>query len=237
MDNNGSQTPVYVVLGATGLLGSSVSRRLAGSDARLVLAGRDTLKLERLSDELNAPAISLDASRLDHVEAALEQMRRSVGRLDGVVNCVGTAPDPRPITEVSAEEWTEHVDQNLTSAFATVRAAVQVMRETGGAVVLVAAWAARVGVANQEAFSAVKAGIIGLVRAAAAGYASCGLSFNCVAPGPLAALSDRQEVPGIPTVGSADDVASAIVWLLQPEQRWITGQVLGVDGGEGLCCR
>jgi len=201
MGNNGSHTPVYVVLGATGLLGSSVSRRLAGSDARLVLAGRDTLKLERLSDELNAPAISLDASRLDHVEAALEQMRRSVGRLDGVVNCVGTAPDPRPITEVSAKEWTEHVDQNLTSAFATVRAAVQVMRETGGAVVLVAGWAARIGVANQEAFSAVKAGIIGLVRAAAAGYASCA---SLPAPWQLSptARRSRASLPSVPRTTS-----------------------------------
>ena len=134
MSNNGDNTAVYVVLGATGSIGSRVARRLAETGAKLVLAARDTTKLERLSEELQVPAVSLDATRFDHVEAALEQIRRSLGRLDGVVNCVGSVPPAQPITEISGRDWVEHIDANLTSAFATVRAAAQTMSESGGSV-------------------------------------------------------------------------------------------------------
>lgn len=253
MSNNGGHTPVFVVLGATGLVGSEVARRLSTSGAKVIIVARDTLKLERLCEELQAPAISLDAARLDQVEAALEQVRRSFGRIDGVVCCVGSAPERKPITNMSGKDWMEQIDQNLTPAFATVRAAAQVMREAGGAVVLVSAWTALTGIADMEAYSAAKAGILGLTRSAAAALAPHGIRVNCVAPGPLATPSESFEFepdlaePGVepksyhealavPQVGSADDVASAIVWLLKPEQRWITGQVLCVDGGE-CCCR
>lgn len=255
MGNNGGSTAVYVILGATGRIGTEVSRRLAGSGAKLVLAARDTVKLERLSEELQAPAISLDASRFDHVEAALEQVRRSLGRLDGVVNCVGTAPPPQPITEISGREWVEHIDANLTSAFATVRAAAQTMREGGGAVVLISAAEASVGLPHLELFSAVKGGVEALTRSAAAGYAGRGLRFNCVAPGrletPLPTLDYEPDLeePGpseldlahlehdmsVKRLGSASDVAAAVVWLLQPEQSWITGEVLSIDGGLSAC--
>ncbi len=242
MSNNGNNTVVYMVLGATGSIGSRVARRLAETGAKLVLAARDTTKLERLSEELQVPAVSLDATRFDHVEAALEQIRRSLGRLDGVVNCVGSVPPAKPITEISGRDWVEHIDANLTSAFATVRAAAQTMSESGGSVVLISAADALVGRPHCELFAAVKGGVAALTRAAAAGYAARGLRVNCVAPGPLefpSAPLDREpdsaDGPEKKPAGSADDVAAAVVWLLQPAQRWITGQVLALDGGYSTC--
>jgi NAD(P)-dependent dehydrogenase (short-subunit alcohol dehydrogenase family) len=113
----------------------------------------------------------------------------------------------------------------------------------GGSVVLVSSAAARLGLANHEAIAAAKAGVIGLTLSAAATYAARGLRVNAVAPGlvrtPLtaritgseAALKASTALHALGRIGEPEDVASAIAWLLDPAQSWVTGQVLGVDGG------
>ena len=113
----------------------------------------------------------------------------------------------------------------------------------GGSVVLIASAAAMEGLANHEAIAAAKAGIIGLIRSAAATYAPNNLRFNAVAPGltetPLTATltgSDTarkfsESMHALGRLGTADDIARAIVFLLDPLNSWITGQVLAVDGG------
>jgi NAD(P)-dependent dehydrogenase (short-subunit alcohol dehydrogenase family) len=117
------------------------------------------------------------------------------------------------------------------------------MRAEGGSIVLLASAAAEVGLVNHEAIAAAKAGVIGLGRAAAATYARQGIRVNVVAPGlvdtPLSAsilsneLARQASVDMHPLgrIGTAEDVASAIDWLLSREASWVTGQVLGVDGG------
>lgn len=241
--------PVYLVLGATGNLGSAVSHRVAATGARLVIAARDGERLAALSETLRAPAVSLDATRFDHVEAALEHTRRSLGRLDGVVNCVGTPPVRKDVADITPDEWQEILAQNLTTAVATVRAAAVVMRHHGGSAVLCSGAATRVGFGGLEMWSAAKSGVEGLVRSAAAAYARFELRINCIAPGPLATVGtegwdpEMAEVfpaalplPALGREGSAAEVAAAVTWLLAPQQNWVTGQVLRVDGGLS-CCR
>jgi len=109
--------------------------------------------------------------------------------------------------------------------------------------VLLSTAGARIGLANHEATSAAKTGIEGLALAASASYASKGLRVNCVAPGmtrtPLTAKLLQNEMMAKASVsmhalgrlGEPDDVASAIEWLLDSEQSWVTSQVIGVDGG------
>jgi len=113
----------------------------------------------------------------------------------------------------------------------------------GGSVVLVSTAAARTGIANHEAIAAAKGGVQGLMLSAAATYAARGLRFNCVAPGltrtPLAAkiiASEASEkaslaMHALGRLGEPGDVARAIYWLLDPANDWVTGQILGVDGG------
>ena len=176
--------------------------------------------------------------------ACIEQAAGILGRIDGVAHCVGSLL-LKPAHLTAQEEWEAVVQANLSSAFAVLRAAAKAMSTDGGSVVLVSSAAARLGFANHEAIAAAKAGVIGLTLSAAATYAPRGVRVNCVAPGlvrtPLTARLTQNEASlkasmgmhALGAIGEPEDVSSAIAWLLSPEQRWVTGQVLGVDGGLG----
>jgi len=211
---------------------------LAGRGATLLLAGRSEEKLAALGAELGASHVALDARDMEAVERAVS----AFAPLDGLVNCVGSLI-LKPAHQTSAQEWRETMETNLTTAFATVRAGAKAMMSTGGSIVLCSTAAARTGFANHEAIAAAKAGVIGLTLSAAASYAARGIRVNCVAPGlvdtPLAARITRSEAAlkasqamhPLGRIGRPEDVASAIAWLVDPANSWVTGQVLGVDGG------
>lgn len=234
--------PVHLVLGASGGIGSALARRLAAGGARVVLGGRDAARLEPLARELDAPVQVLEATSFDSTEAAVQAVLAAHGRLDGLACCVGSIA-LAPAHRTSEAAWREVCAVNLDSAFAAVRAGTGAMLKSGGSIALVASVAARIGLPNHEAIAAAKAGVIGLAQAAAASYAPRGIRVNVVAPGltrtPLAEgllASPAVEKASIAMhplgrLGEPDDVASALAWLLDPAQSWVTGQVLGVDGG------
>ena len=119
------------------------------------------------------------------------------------------------------------------------------MMRTSGSIVLVSSAAARIGLANHEAIAAAKSGVIGLTLAAAASYGAHGIRVNCVAPGLVctqltarltateASLKASMAMHALGRIGEPADVAAALAWLRDPAQGWVTGQVLGVDGGLG----
>jgi len=238
---NPETAPVYVVFGATGGIGADLCRRLSARGARLVVAARDADRLRALAQETGAEAHPLDAARFEEVDACVAAAVERYGRLDGVANCVGSLI-LKPAHSTSEAEWLGTIATNLTTAFAVLRAGAKAMT-AGGSIVLVSSAAARVGLANHEAIAAAKAGVIGLTLSAAATYAPRGVRVNCVAPGlvrtPLtaritgneASLKASTAMHALGRVGDPADVAGAIDWLLGPESGWVTGQVLGVDGG------
>jgi 3-oxoacyl-[acyl-carrier protein] reductase len=243
MNQADTAAPVFVVIGATGGIGSELSRRLAAGGARLLVAARDGQKVAALADEVGAQGFTLDAAQFAEAEACVGRAAELYGRVDGVANCVGSLL-LKPAHLTNEAEWAATVAANLTSAFAAVRAAAKAMKG-GGSVVLVASAAARVGLANHEAIAAAKAGVIGLTLSAAASYAARGIRVNCVAPGlvrtPLtaritsneASLKGSAAMHALGRVGEPADVAAAMEWLLDPANAWVTGQVIGVDGGLG----
>lgn len=244
-----SDAPLHLILGAAGGIGSALARQLAASGARLALAGRDQARLDALAAELDGAAVhtaTLDATRFDAVEQFVAGTAQAHGPVAGLVNCVGSLL-LKPAHLTSQAEFEQTVALSLTTAFAAVRAAGKVIavQPGGGAVVLVSSAAARIGLANHEAIAAAKAGVAGLTLAAAATYAARGLRVNCVAPG-LVRTPLTARITGSPAaeqasvgmhalgrLGEPADVAGMIVYLLSPGAAWITGQVVGVDGGLG----
>jgi NAD(P)-dependent dehydrogenase (short-subunit alcohol dehydrogenase family) len=232
----------FLILGATGGIGRALARRLRAQGSRLALAARDPDALRQLGDELDAPVRVTDTSDWGQVEEVFAWAAEQ-GPLAGAANVVGSLL-LKPAHTTSQEQFLGVLDANLGSAFACVRAAAKLPADVAPeSVVLVSSAAASHGLANHEAIAAAKAGVEGLVRSAAATYAPRGMRVNAVAPGltrtPMtkrlwsseraAAASEGMHPLGV--LGEPDQVASAIAWLLDPTQAWVTGQVLGVDGG------
>lgn len=219
----------YLVLAASSAIGQATVTGLKSAGHRVITTSRNA--------EKNTPDEIVDLSDFDAVDAVFAR----AGPLDGVVNCSGSLL-LRSAHLTSRAQFDAIITASLTTAFATVRAAGKHM-SAGGSVVLISSAAAMEGLANHEAIAAAKAGVMGLMLSAAATYASMNLRVNAVAPGlvqsPLtaqlttsdAARKVSESMHALGRIGQPEDVARAIVFLLDPANDWITGQVLAVDGG------
>jgi len=232
------------ILGATGTIGASLARRLAARGEDLILLGRNAEKLAPLAAELNQPWLVVEAHSATKLEEGLRPLAESLGGLSALVNCIGSVL-LKPAHSTTDEEFFQVVQTNLMTAFATVHVAGKLLREQGGVVVLFASAAAEIGMFNHEAIAAAKGGVIALGRSAAATYANNNIRVNVVSPGLIKTEMTRRlwEIPAnaaastqmhaLGRLGEPGQVASLVDWLLQPENDWITGQVIGVDGGLG----
>jgi NAD(P)-dependent dehydrogenase (short-subunit alcohol dehydrogenase family) len=231
-----------LVIGGAGGIGSAVARQLVSAGSHVFLAGRSSESLQLLATELGCEWAQVEATDAASVDAVGEAASAALGGLTGVTNCVGSIL-LKPAHLTTPDDWQATLAANLSTAFHCVRMAGRMLKGTGGSVVLLSSAAARIGLANHEAVAAAKAGVIGLTLSAAATYARARIRFNAVAPGlvrtPLAAgllaneLAEKASVAMHPLgrLGEPTDVARAICWLLDPQNDWVTGQVLGVDGG------
>lgn len=230
-----------LVFAAYSGIGREVVRRLRSDGAALFLVGRNEERVCSLAEDLDCGCMVADVANFSQVEEAFFRAGEALGGVDGVVNCAGSLL-LKPAHLVSSSEWESTLSSNLTSAFSVVRAAGKVLNaETS--VVLFSSAATRIGLPNHEAIVAAKAGIEGLVRSAASTYARKGIRFNAVAPGltetPLtsritsveSSRKKSESMHALGRLGTPSDIASAVEWLLSPNNSWVTGQVLAVDGG------
>lgn len=234
------KSTTFAVIGANGGIGSALTNLLLQQDHQVARGIRDDS--ENAFTHPSAQTFALDATSWDSIDAFFDAVESAMGPIYGVALCVGSILI-KPAHLTQEKEFQQTMDLNLKSAFGLVRSATKRMLKRGGSIVLVSSCAARRGIPNHEAISAAKAGIIGLTKSAAASYATQGIRVNCVAPGltrskmatPItsneAALNASIAMHPLGRIGEPEDIARSIAWFLDPAQSWVTGQVLGVDGG------
>jgi len=235
----------YIIFGGSGGIGSAIAELIAADENQVVLAGRNKETLSEVCGRTGARGLVCDGTDFAQVEGVIANVLEKEGAIDGVANCIGSVL-LKSAHATSLDEWHHTIKTNLDSAFYIVKASCKAMLKTGGSVLLMSSAAARHGLVNHEAIAAAKGGIIGLTQSAAASYANKNIRINCIAPGlvetPLTSRITKSEsskkasesMHALGRLGTPEDVARAAWWLLDSDQSsWVTGQVIGVDGGLG----
>ncbi len=236
---------VVIITGGSGGIGAETARRLVDRGARVALVARDGDRLARVAAGLGPNAFSFPGDVLD-VEgfgAIVDRIENEVGEIGGVVHAVGSIV-LRPLHALSIEAWRETFEINATSAFVVVKATVtKMMRRRRGSFVLFSTVAARTGLQNHEAIAAAKGAVEGLVRSASISYARYGIRFNAIAPALTktelskslwsseAMLNASVAMHPLGRIGEPGDIAAAAAFLLSDDASWLTGQIIGIDGG------
>lgn len=202
----------------------------------------ENLVKECLSLGVRAMAVQADVSRPDQARRAVEQAETQLGGLDALVCCAGIALPQQLLTDTTDRQWRQVMGVDLDGVFYTLRAAVPYMvRRKAGSIVTVSSMWGVTGGSCETAYSAAKAGVIGLTKALAKELGPSHIRVNCVAPGVIDTDMNRhlspedldalaRETP-LERIGTAQDVARCIHFLASPQAGFVTGQVLAADGG------
>ncbi|MBI2555472.1 MAG: 3-oxoacyl-[acyl-carrier-protein] reductase [Candidatus Rokubacteria bacterium] len=237
---------VAIVTGGSRGIGRAVAQCLAEDGAAVVVSGLDAARLEAATKELEGfggPVLGVvaDVARREDVERLVNQTKERFARIDVLVNNAGITRDAL-LVRMKDEDWDRVLDVNLRGAFLMTRAVAKVMmRQKGGRIINIASAAGAMGNPGQANYSAAKAGLIGLTKAAARELSRWSILVNAVAPGLIetdmaAALPAEAreallaQVP-LGRIGSGREVAEVVRFLAGDGATYMTGQVLHVNGG------
>jgi 3-oxoacyl-[acyl-carrier protein] reductase len=241
------ENQVAVVTGAGRGIGHAIAVRLAKEGARVASVSRTEANAEKTASEINglradaAKAYAVDVADQAAVQKAAAEIFEDFGRVDILVNNAGVTRDGLSM-RMSMDDWDTVLNTNLKGAFNFTQAVMRPMiKQRSGRIINISSIAGLTGNAGQANYAASKAGLIGLTKTLARELASRGITVNAVAPGLIetdmtTVLSDEirqsilQKVP-LGKLGEPEDIAGAVAYLASAEAKYITGQVLTVDGG------
>lgn len=242
---------VALVTGATGGLGSAMCRAFAAAGARVALAdlpdragaAHELARALETGHGVLTAAVTLDVTDVRGIEAAVAKAEAALGPLDVAVANAGIAIR-KPALELTEEDWDRVLDVDLKGVFFTCKAAGRGMVERGrGSIVCIASQNGLVGMEERAAYCAAKAGVVNLTRVLALEWATRGVRVNAVGPTFVhtalteRALGDAATRQGIldriplGRLGTAEEVANAVLFLASPAASLVTGACLAVDGG------
>lgn len=234
---------VALVTGSTRGIGREIAATLSGAGARVAVSGRSAETAAEVAAAIGNEARGFACDIADTASAAalVADVEKHFGACDILVNNAGITRD-NLIMRMDADQWDSVIDTNLSGPFWMTRAIARPMlKARSGRIINMSSVAGRMGNVGQANYASAKAGLIGLTKSVARELASRGITCNALAPGVIeteltadlnqtARDSILNSTP-LGYFGSVDDVAAAAVYLASDEARYITGQVLGVDGG------
>ena len=237
---------VAVVTGAGRGIGRAIALRFAAEGADVVCVSRTAQNSEKVAGEVKALgrkswACAVDVADSAAVGAAAERILAEAGRVDVLVNNAGIARDGL-LMRMSDADWDAVLNTNLKGAFSFTRAFARTfLKHKSGRIINISSIIGLIGNAGQANYAASKAALIGLTKACARELGSRGITVNAIAPGFIdtdmtAALDEKaraallERIP-LNSLGKPEDIAEAALYLAGPGGRYITGQVLTVDGG------
>lgn len=255
-------------------IGSVCARRLAEEGASVVVTDIDTSfsdfpnykvgaggELESIAADIRALGVEVlplfaDVSEPESVQSLVKRAREAFGRIDILVNNAGCSPGPAPLTQFTLEAWEKTLAVNLTGTFLCCREVVPLMIEKGsGKIVNISSRAAKRGALWMHAYSASKAGMLGLTRSMAVELAPFNICVNAILPGDIetelkqwglemeAKVKDttvealKEEIARatpLGRLGTPEDVAALVAFLSSPDSDYLTGEVINISGGHGL---
>ena len=238
---------VAIVTGASGGIGKTICRVLAREGAEVVASYfNDRAGVEVAAEGVRAAGRQVEVVRANtgvvaECRALVDRTVKRFGRLDILVNNAGTYPRSWAL-EMTEEEWDRVVDTNLKGTFFCSQAAARVMKPAGYGRIVNLGSVAMAGMPRGAHYSSTKGGIVSLTRALAREWAP-EILVNCVAPGivdtpqPRQGMTEEQimervrQLP-IPRIGTPEDIAEAVLYIISDRASWITGQVFHVNGGD-----
>ena len=235
-----------IVTGGSRGIGLAIARALAEDGASVVVSGRDAARLDAAVKEIeslsgSALGVAADQSKREDCDRLMDAAKERFGRVDVVVNNAGITRD-QLLVRMKDDDWDQVMDTNLRGVFLMTRAAAKsMMRQRSGRIINITSTAGAMGNPGQVNYSAAKAGVIGLTKAAARELAHWNILVNAVAPGLIetdmtAVISAEaregllQQVP-LKRMGAAREVAEVVRFLAGDGAAYVTGQTIHVNGG------
>ena len=245
--NLGITGHVALVTGSTRGIGKSIAQKLAEEKVKLIITGTTEEKAKLVAQEIasnfgvEAEGFAMDVTSDESVKNVVKAIIHQFGRIDILVNNAGITKDAR-LMMMKSSDWEDVIRTNLTGAFnCTKFVAKRMLSQHSGRIINITSVIGLIGNIGQANYSASKAGLIGLTKTTAKELAERGITVNAIAPGyihsdmteALAKNAAEKMLFSIPMgiVGTPEDVAAAVLFFASQKAKYITGQVLSVDGG------